>query len=127
MVTSLQTYQAQAKTLAQAPIPQADVERKEQMGKAWEAYEGKFADPLETKKGEINKNVKPNKIAPIVDKGVSFLFGQDLKIEIQDQEFIDELWGEDDDKMTLLAKIAINGGFAGQPFLKLIPAQDDMD
>src|SRR5258708_38453994 len=29
--------------------------------------------------------------------------------------------------MTMLAKIAINGGFAGQPFLKLIPAQGDMD
>jgi len=127
MVTSLQSYQGQAKTLAQAPVPQADVERKEQMGKAWDAYEGKFADPLETGKGEINKNVKPNKIAPIVDKGVSFLFGQDLKIEIQDTEFIEELWGDDDEKMTLLAKIAINGGFTGQPFLKLIPAQGDMD
>src|SRR5216684_1152006 len=87
--------QAQANTLAQAPVPQADVERKEQMSKAWDAYEGKFADPLKTEKNEINKNVKPNKIAPIVDKGVSFLFGQDLKIETQEQDFTDELWGDD--------------------------------
>src|SRR5260221_2966212 len=118
MVTSLQSYQAQAKTLAQAPIPQADVERKEQMGKAWDAYEGKFADPLKTEKGEINKNVKPNKIAPIADKGVSFLFGQDLKIEIQDTEFIEEFWEDDDKKMTPLAKMAINSGLTGHPYPK---------
>src|SRR5260221_36491 len=127
MVTSLQTHHGQRKMLDKAPIPQSDVERKEQMGKAWDAYEGKFADPPKTEKDEINKNVKPNKIAPIVDKGVSFLFGKDLKIEIQDTEFIEELWRDDDEKMTLLAKIAINGGFTGQPFLKLIPAQGDMD
>src|SRR5258707_12815464 len=127
MVTSLQTYQAQAKTLAQAPTPQADVERKEQMGKAWDAYEGKFAEPLETGKGEINKNVKPNKCAPIVQKGVSVLFNETLKSETAEQDFTDSVWGDDDEKMSMLAKIGTNGGVSGQLFLKLIPAQADMD
>src|SRR6266851_4772720 len=119
--------QSQAKTLAQAPVPQADVERKEQMGKAWDAYVGKFADPLKTEKDEINKNVKPNKCAPIVKKGVSFLFNETLKIETQEQDFTDGVWGDDDEKMTMLAKIGTNGGVFGQVFLKLIPAQGDMD
>ena len=120
--------QSQAKTLAQAPVPQADVERKEQMGKAWDAYVGKFADPLKTEKDEINKNVKPNKCAPIVKKGVSFLFNETLKIETAaNQDFTDGVWGDDDEKMTMLAKIGTNGGVFGQVFLKLIPAQGDMD
>jgi len=42
------------------------------------------------------------------------------------QQFVDGLWGDDDDKMTLLAQAAINGGVCGQPFLKLIPAQGAM-
>src|SRR6266849_1834908 len=127
MVTSLQTYTQQAQTLAQAPVPQADVERKEQMSKAWDAYVGKFADPLKTEKDEINKNVKPNKCAPIVKKGVSFLFNETLKIETAEQDFTNGVWGDDDEKMTMLAKISTNGGVFGQVFLKLIPAQGDMD
>src|SRR5260221_4589943 len=127
MVTRLHSYQSQATTLAQPPVPRDDVERKEQMGKAWDAYVGKFAEPLETGKGEINKNVKPNKCAPIVKKGVSFLFNEMLKIETQEQDFTDSVWGDDDEKMTMLAKIGTNGGVFGQVFLKLIPAQGDMD
>ena len=41
MVTALQTYQGQVKTLAQAPVPQDDLERKREMDDAWKAYRGK--------------------------------------------------------------------------------------
>lgn len=37
------------------------------------------------------------------------------------QDFLDGLWGDDDDKMTLLSQMAINGGVCGQVFVKLIP------
>jgi len=133
--------------LAQAPIPQADQERKQRMREAWKSYRGEFQDPLKVGKNQPNDNVKSNRCAPIVDKGVSFLFGQVLKIECTDetakdsttpesepapkkpspqQEYIDGLWGDDDDKMTLLSKLATNGAVCGQAFIKLIPAQGEM-
>lgn len=113
-------------TLAQAAIPQADQERKREMQDAWKAYRGKLQDPLKVGKDQPNDNVKSNRCAPIVDKGVSFLFGQVLKIEAADQDFIDGLWGDDDDKMTKLSNMATNGGVCGQNFVKLIPAQGQM-
>ena len=112
-------------SLAQAPIPQADLQRKQEMREAWKAYRGEFADPLLVEKNQPNDNVKPNRCAPIVDKGVSFLFGPVLKVTSQDkgyQGFIDGLWGDDDDRMTMLAEMEMNGGVCGQNFVKLIPA-----
>src|SRR5258706_4049263 len=124
----MSTYTLQsAKTLAQAPIPQADLDRKEQMAKAWKAYRGEFLPPLKVAANQPDDNVISNRCAPIVNKGVSFLFGQNVELECADQDFADELWGDDDDKMTMLSQIAINGGNTGQPFVKLIPAQGDMD
>lgn len=132
-------------SLAQAPISQADAERKEQMRLAWKSYRGDFPDPLKVEKDQPNDNVKNNRCGPIVDKGVSFLFGQVLKIEATDesqddtddmsvkddkpspiQDCLDGLWGDDDDKMTLLSEMAINGAVCGQAFVKLIPAQGRM-
>ena len=42
------------------------------------------------------------------------------------QDFIDGMWGDDDDRMTMLSRLAINGGVCGQAFIKLIPAQGQM-
>ena len=122
-------------SLVQAPMPQADAERKQKMKEAWKAYRGDFQDPLKVDKDQPNDNVKSNRCAPIVNKGVSFLFGSVLKIEASDeaatsssdiQDFLDGLWGDDDDKMTLLSQMAMNGGVCGQCFVKLIPAQGQM-
>ncbi|MGH9060345.1 MAG: phage portal protein, partial [Acidimicrobiales bacterium] len=90
---------------------------------------------------------------PIVTKGTSFLFGPVLKIEATDeatsadtaataipsvkpkpkkkkstphQDYLDGLWGDDDDRMTLLSETAINGGVCGQQFTKLIAPQGNM-
>src|SRR5579875_588100 len=128
-------------TLAQAPAPQVDLDRKRLMREAWKAYRGEFADALVVSAGQPNDNVKSNRCAPIVDKGVSFLFGKTLKIEVglpstmptprEDaaamaqkpaspeaeiqarQEYLNGVWGDDDEKMTLLSKAAINGGVCG--------------
>src|SRR5260221_2860025 len=127
MVTSLQSYQSQVKTLAQAPVPQDDLERKRQMADAWKAYRGEFAPPLKVEKDQPDLNVISNRCSPIVNKGVSFLFGQELKIEAPDQDAIDELWGDADDMMTMLSEMALNGGVTRQNFVKLIPAQGEMD
>ncbi len=113
-------------SLAQAPMPQVDADRKQQMAAAWKAYRGDLQDPLKVSANQPNDNVKTNRCAPIVDKGVSFLFGQTLKIECTDQDYLDGLWGDDDDKMTLLGKLSTNGAVCGQCFLKLIPPQGAM-
>jgi hypothetical protein len=113
-------------SLAQAPIPQADMDRKHAMRQAWKAYRGDFERPLKIGDKQPDDNVISNRCAPIVDKGVSFLFGQVLKIECDEQDFMDGLWGDDDDRMTLLSQMAINGGVCGQVFVKLIPAQGRM-
>src|SRR5258708_21200774 len=86
MVTALQSYQGQVKTLAQAPVPQDDLERKREMDDAWKAYRGKFQPPLKVAPNQPDLNVISNRCSPIVNKGVSFLFGQELKIEAPDQE-----------------------------------------
>lgn len=148
MIDQIQAVQ----TLAQSPTPYADNERKQHMKQAWKAYRGKFQAPLKIKGGEADDNVLSNRCAPIVDKGVSFLFGQVVKIEAPDesasddedeaqpvsgkkpakpqispiQQFINGLWGDDDDKMTLLSNIATNGAVCGQAFVKIIPPQGYM-
>src|SRR5258708_7257177 len=126
MQTALQSYQGQVKTLAQAPVPQDDLERKRQMQDAWKAYRGEFAPPLKVEKDQPDLNVITNRCGPVVDKGVSFLFGQVVKLLAADQDFLDELWGDDDDKMTLLTEMAMNGGGWRQNFVKLIPATGEM-
>lgn len=116
----------QAQTLAQASMSQADADRKQQQSEAWKAYQGQFQKPLKVDANQPDDNVLSNRCASIVDKGVSFLFGQKLEIVCDEQDFVDGLWGDDDDRMTLLCKIATNGGSFGQFFLKLIPPQGDM-
>jgi hypothetical protein len=131
------SQQQQTKTLAQADVPHDDNVRKRRMEQAWKAYKGEFDKPLKVEKGEIDHNVISNRCGPIVDKGVSFLFGEPIKIEPgkrtendtskpdqKNQDFLDGVWGDDDDKMTLLAEIAVNGGVCGQEFVKLVPAQE---
>lgn len=131
------SQQSLTQQLANAPIPQADVDRKHQMSEAWKSYRGELPDPLKVRTNQPNDNVKTNRCSPVVDKGVSFLFGPTLKIECgypeqendyqsRMQTFVDGLWGDDDDKMTLLSQSAINGGVCGQVFIKLIPAQGRM-
>lgn len=123
-----------ALTLAQAPMPLVDQTRKRIMKDAWRAYRGDFPDPLKVNANQPNDNTKVNRCSPIVDKGVSFLFGPTLKIECAGhvldsnplQDFVDGLWGDDDEKMTLLSKMAMNGGVCGQVFVKIIPAQGQM-
>jgi hypothetical protein len=113
-------------SIAQAPIPQADADRKQAMKEAWKSYRGEFQAPLKVKANQPDDNVLTNRCSPIVNKGVSFLFGQVLKLECTDQEFLDGLWGNDDKKMTRLSKFAMNGGVCGQVFAKIIPAQKRM-
>src|SRR5512146_3246499 len=55
--------------------------RKATMGRSWNAYFGVFDKPLKRLRGG-DDNIIVNRCRPIVDKGVDFLFGQDLDIEV---------------------------------------------
>ena len=143
MVAPPTTQPQNGQQLAQLPASYADQERRRLMAESWTAYHGELADPLKVDKDQPNDNVKPNRCAPIVDKGVSFLFGQVLKIEAPDasgegvpdddedgdsdpiQDYLDDCWGDDDDRMTLLSMLGTNGGVCGQVFVKIVPAQEE--
>ena len=135
MTPSITSGTSEIEAISQSEIPQSDIDRKIQMQEAWKAYRGKFDKPLKVSGGQSDDNVISNRCAPIVDKGVSFLFGKTIRIEATEetpkpqskiQDFIDCLWGDDDEKMTLLSQMAINGGVCGTCFLKLIPPMGDM-
>jgi hypothetical protein len=122
-------------SLAQAPMPQSDRDRKRRIHEAWSAYRGEFQRPLKVERDQPDDNVLVNFCGPIVDKGASWLFGQPVKIEATDEagsaetpylDFLTGLWGDDDDKMSLLSDAAQNGGVCGHSFMKLIPAQAQM-
>jgi len=98
---------------------------------AWRAYEGLFNaenersdGPLTPQVGVPDLNVLSNRIKPIVNTGVDFLFGPSLTIAADDevaQKIIDATWGDDDLRMTLLSKSGVNGGVYGHVFFKVVP------
>lgn len=131
MIAPTQTSQS----IAQAPTPQVDLDRQRLIREAWKAYRGEFARPLKVVANQPDDNIIANFCVSIVDKGASWLFGQAVQIEATEetptsesvkQDFINGFWGDDDDKMTLLSDVGINGGVCGQAFLKLIPPQGRM-
>lgn len=94
------------------------------MRRRWEAYFGKLPpalkDPLD--------NVRLNYARIIVDKGVSFLFGQEVGFELDEtaqteaETWLANTW-QANRKMTLLQNAALVGGVTGHVFIKIVPAQ----
>lgn len=99
------------------------------MARAWNAYWGIFPKPLKRLRGG-DDNIIVNRCRPIVDKGVDFLFGQDLDIEVlpgaprlkSAQKYLDAVL-DHNRKMTFLMKLGINGGVTGQPMVKIVAEQ----
>lgn len=92
----------------------------------WEAYYGKLQPALRTRAGQYDDNVKINYARMIVDKGVSFLFGQDVGFEINElqetesEQWLKEVWSRNR-KMNLLQNAALVGGVTGHVFVKIVP------
>lgn len=117
-----------------APLTTDEKERRMTMREAWKAYRGQFVPPLKKRDGKTAapENTMVNRCAPIIDKGVSFLFGQVVKVEGKEltqaeAEYIASCWGDDDDMMSMLAKVAMNGGVCGQSFVRILEPNDDDD
>lgn len=61
----------------------ADQERANNITKLWKYYYGHgFSDSLKTIQGKPNDNIKVNYAKLIVNKGVMFLFGDEIKFDI---------------------------------------------
>src|SRR6266446_8722094 len=111
-------------------ITAQDKKRQERIAEAWKAYNDELEKPLQPMDGEPDDNVMTNRCQPPVDSGVEFLFGEELEISLEDaapkeaQDFLNACWGEKEQRIPLLQEWAMNGGVAGQGFLKIIPDID---
>lgn len=102
--------------------------RLERWSKAWDAYFGNAPAVLKIKPGQADDNVNVNYVRLIVDKGVSFLFGQPVQWELDsesDERTPAEAWLDECVRVNgghiLLQKLAVNGGVCGHAFLKITP------
>lgn len=57
--------------------------------KAWEAYLAELPDPVRVENG-VNDNVKSNPLRAIVEVGVYFLFGDEVRFELSPQQATDK-------------------------------------
>jgi hypothetical protein len=103
----------------------ADTERQMLMAKACRYYDGdEPKDILTVKPGGPDDNTIINYSETIVDKGVSFLFGDELNIEIggeedeTGEEYLETVWPEDDRHCDLI-DLGTNGGVFGHAWLKI--------
>lgn len=108
-------------------ITEADKKRIKLIANAWKAYNGELDPPLEPMPGEPDDNVMTNRMAPVVNAGVDFLFGKELEISVEEgapaeaQKILDKVWGRKEARIPLLQKLAMNGAVAGHAFLRIVP------
>ncbi len=97
------------------------------MRQAWDAYNGRFTPPLSSRGRRRSVFVNLNRCAPIVDKGVSLLFGKNVDFQVGEdaanapaaQAWLDASW-KANRKMLTLHKMGVNGGVSGHVFTKLL-------
>jgi len=108
-------------------ITEEDKKRQQRIAEAWKAYNGELKPPLEKMPGQPDDNVNSNRCQPIVDAGVSFLFGKEVELAVEDtapkkaQTLLDTTWGRKERRLPLLQDLAMNGAMAGTAFLRIVP------
>lgn len=101
-------------------------ERLERYKRAWDAYRGDLPDSLKVRAGKPNDNLKVNYARLVVDLGVTFLFGKDVRFELNAvgvtpaEQWLTSTWRRNK-KLTFLQKLAMNGGVCGTAFVKIAP------
>lgn len=131
-----------AEDLARAK-QQEYLERVARIQEAWKAYEGKHPESIRHNAAGVDYNTPLNLCRTIVDKGVSFLFGQGVDIEIDaetgdeespEAEYLSRFWGDDKSyrlgrksasKEVVLQRLGMNGAIGGHCFVKLQPSEQD--
>lgn len=95
--------------------------------KRWEAYYGRVPPLLKVRPGTLDDNIRLNYARIIVDKGVSFLFGRDVRFELDEvkqieaERWLNNVW-QANNKMSLLQTLALIGGVTGHVFVKIVLA-----
>ena len=103
-----------------------EIARANRIAQRWRIYHGEHKKPLRVRAGQPDDNVIVNYCRTLVDKGVSFLFGQEPRFELDEtattpaEEWLEACWAANR-KPTLLQKLALNGAVAGHAFVKIIP------
>lgn len=95
------------------------------MRQAYLHYIGQPPPPLKKRSGEPDDNIIVSLGRTVVDKGVSFLFGQEVVSHIESpdkeaaQDWLNECWRRNK-RMLTLQKLAQNGGICGHAFIKIV-------
>lgn len=125
--------------------------RKLAMQNAYKAYNGQMDEPLKVKPGDLNDNAVVGLMRPIIETGVSFLFGKAVSFEVatadEDGDGDEmptpvvsskkkqstakkasspaqdalDLAWRANKQSTLLKKLATNGALFGHVFVKIVP------
>lgn len=112
---------------------QTEAERLQAIATAWDYYEGRHPKPLTVKNGQVDDNVIVNLARPVVDKGISLLFGKEVTWQIDEdassdsdaETFLKQVWAAND-KQVLLQEVAQNGALAGLAAVKVVPRPGDL-
>lgn len=106
----------------------AQRKRAEKYALLWRYYRGEHKRPLKRKQGMPDDNVIINHSRRIVDKGVAFLFGHELGMELQEGETTDaerrlrDIWRANGD-MAWLHDLALNGAVCGTFYVQIVPRE----
>lgn len=111
-------------------LSQRRTARQQEMAEALKYYTGEVTPPLLRRVGEPDDNLIISLGRLIVDKGVSFLFGQEVAWQVGEdedgpsaaQDWLDECWRQNKKALTL-AKWATNGGIFGHAFLRILDSR----
>jgi len=106
----------------------------EAIASAWDRYEGRYPQPLLVQPGDPDDNTVVNLAQPIIDKGISFLFGKELTWQADEtaardsgaETWLKEVWAANN-KMGLLHEVAQNGFLGGVAAIKVNPTPGSTD
>lgn len=106
------------------PAQSEQVKRVGRFVRAWDAYYGRLPKPLKVRPGQSDDNVSINLSGVIVDKGVAWLFGQEVEVLLDEgretaQAWLDAAWDVNGDEQ-LWQKFAVNGAVCGTAFARIV-------
>jgi hypothetical protein len=112
----------------------ADNARLAVMARAWDAYDGRFPDPLKVERGEPNDNIKVNRVKAVVRASVALQFGRPPSFELPktsdgedsserspEEAWLDECLRRSNWPRQLL-NLGTNGGVCGTAYLRIVLA-----
>lgn len=112
-----------------SPLSPEHRDRQKRFAQLWNYYRGRHRKNLVVKPGQADDNVTLNYSRRIVDKGLSFLFGQSVEFELDaedersaEEEYLDSCWGTAEQKLRTLLDFGLNGAITGTGFLRLYEA-----